>query len=525
MEEIKLTGKSKDIVLDNISILKELFPEIVVEDKIDFDTLKEILGENIDDSKEKYGFTWPGKTQAIKESQKQSTGTLRPCKDESEHWDKTKNLYIEGDNLEVLKLLQKAYYNKIKCIYIDPPYNTGKDFIYTDDYQDNLENYLKLSGQSQENSTNAHRVKLTNNPETGGRYHSKWLTFIYPRLKLARNLLKETGAMIISIDDNEYYTVKNICNEVFGEENCVIDGVVNRPSEIGTEFTKKKHEYFLVYAKNINKLELSGSEKYTISRGTVGNQNQTMPVIEFPAGLRCEDIPDGTYSQTRKIKDSMENIENFGEIVVENGKLKYPIELKARWRSSNDMRNFFNNDCKPTKAKIIGMIEEIYFKGDRFMPQIKKRVTEKIPSMYLENKRGSKDLEKLDLSNLFDFPKSVDYVKYLISLFLEDNSLMLDYFSGSATSAEACFKLNSETNKKINFIMVQIPEATDEDSNAYNQGYLNLCEMALERIRRAGNKILEETKNNDLDIGFKVFKLDSSNLEKWEPDYNNVQQT
>lgn len=226
MEEIKLTGKSKDIVLDNISILKELFPEIVVEDKIDFDTLKEILGENIDDSKEKYGFTWPGKTQAIKESQKQSTGTLRPCKDESEHWDKTKNLYIEGDNLEVLKLLQKAYYNKIKCIYIDPPYNTGKDFIYTDDYQDNLENYLKLSGQSQENSTNAHRVKLTNNPETGGRYHSKWLTFIYPRLKLARNLLKETGAMIISIDDNEYYTVKNICNEVFGEENCVIDGVV-----------------------------------------------------------------------------------------------------------------------------------------------------------------------------------------------------------------------------------------------------------------------------------------------------------
>ena len=525
VEEIKLTGKSKDIVLDNISILKELFPEIVVEDKIDFDTLKEILGENIDDSKEKYGFTWPGKTQAIKESQKQSTGTLRPCKDESEHWDKTKNLYIEGDNLEVLKLLQKAYYNKIKCIYIDPPYNTGKDFIYTDDYQDNLENYLKLSGQSQENSTNAHRVKLTNNPETGGRYHSKWLTFIYPRLKLARNLLKETGAMIISIDDNEYYTVKNICNEVFGEENCVIDGVVNRPSEIGTEFTIKKHEYFLVYAKNINKLELSGSEKYTISRGTVGNQNQTMPVIEFPAGLRCEDIPDGTYSQTRKIKDSMENIENFGEIVVENGKLKYPIELKARWRSSNDMRNFFNNDCKPTKAKINGVIEEIYFKGDRFMPQIKKRVTEKIPSMYLENKRGSKDLEKLDLSNLFDFPKSVDYVKYLISLFLEDNSLMLDYFSGSATSAEACFKLNSETNKKINFIMVQIPEATDEDSNAYNQGYLNLCEMALERIRRAGNKILEETKNNDLDIGFKVFKLDSSNLEKWEPDYNNVQQS
>ncbi len=525
MEESILTGESMDIVLDNVSKLKEVFPDAISDGKVDFEYLKSLFENDIADSSDKYSFNWPGKTQAIRESQKQSFGTLRPCKDESKDWNNTKNLYIEGDNLEVLKLLQKGYYNKIEAIYIDPPYNTGKDFIYPDDYQDNLENYLKLTGQLEEDEETHKGIKLTSNPETGGRYHSKWLTYMYPRLKLARNLLTETGAIIISIDDNEYYNLKNMCNEIFGEENCIVDGVVNRPSEIATEFTVKKHEYFLAYSKNIKKLELTGNEKYTVSRGTVGNQNQTMPVIEFPAGLRCEDIPDGVYSETRKIKDSMENIENFDEIIVEDGKLKNPVRLKARWRSSNDMRNFFSNDCKPTKAKINGIIEEIYFKGDRFMPQIKKRVTEKIPSLYLDNKRGSKDLENLDLSNLFDFPKSVDYVKYLISLFADENSFVLDYFSGSSTSAEACFRLNNETNKKVNFIMVQIPEATEEDSNAYNQGYNNLCEMALERINRAGDKIVEESGNSDLDIGFKVFKLDSSNLEKWNPDYNDVQKS
>ena len=211
MKDVTLTGESKDIVSDNIYKLKELFPEIVTEDKIDFDILKEILGENIDDSKERYSFTWPGKTQAIKESQKQSTGTLRPYKEESEHWDKTQNLYIEGDNLEVLKLLQKSYYNRVKCIYIDPPYNTGKDFIYSDNYQDNLENYLKLSGQLNflEDSTNSHNtVKLSTNVETSGRFHTDWLNMMYPRLKLARNLLKDDGAIFISIDDKELENLK-----------------------------------------------------------------------------------------------------------------------------------------------------------------------------------------------------------------------------------------------------------------------------------------------------------------------------
>ena len=198
MEETKLTGESRNIVLDNISKLKEIFPEIVTENKIDFKKLKLVLGENIDDSKEKYSFTWPGKTQAIKESQKQSTGTLRPCKEESKNWDKTQNIYIEGDNLEILKLLQKSYYNKIKAIYIDPPYNTGKDFVYEDNYKDNLENYLKISGQiSDEEYGSNPGIKLTTNPETAGRYHSNWLNMMYPRLKLGRNLLKDDGCILI----------------------------------------------------------------------------------------------------------------------------------------------------------------------------------------------------------------------------------------------------------------------------------------------------------------------------------------
>ena len=348
---------------------------------------------------------------------------------------------------------------------------------------------------------------------------------MYPRLKLARNLLSDDGVIIISIDDNEYVNLKKICDEVYGEDNCVIDGVVNRPSEIATDFTIKKHEYYLIYSKDVNKLKLEGDSRYTISRGTVGNEKQTMPIIEFPAGLKCVDIPDGIYKSTRKIEDSLENILNFEPIHVENGKLKYPIKLQARWRSSNDMRNFFNNECNPTKAKINGVIEEIYFKSDRFMPQIKKRIIEKIPSLYLNNRRGSKDLENLFSSKVFDFPKSVDFIKFLINLFVDEKAIVLDFFSGSATLAESCFKLNQEKKLDINLFLIQIPELVNFNSNLENFNFKNICEIGKERIRRAGDKIVEESRNKDLDIGFKVFKLDSSNLEKWDPDYNNLEQT
>ena len=220
MEEFRLTGESKDILNENIQILKELFPEIVSEDKIDFDMFKSIFGEEIDDSSERYSFNWPGKTLAIKESQKQSTGTLRPIKEESKNWDTTENLYIEGDNLEVLKLLQKSYHNKVKTIIIDPPYNTGSDFIYPDNYQDNLENYLQISGQVSDMGEKGNAgIKISTNTETSGRYHSKWLNMMYPRLKLARNLLSDDGCIFVFIDYNEVNNLKKIMDEIFGEFN------------------------------------------------------------------------------------------------------------------------------------------------------------------------------------------------------------------------------------------------------------------------------------------------------------------
>lgn len=226
MNEVKLDGLSKDILKDNIPILKELFPEIVSEDKIDFKKLKLILGENIEESSERYNFTWAGKTQAIKESQKTSTGTLRPCREESKNWDTTENLYIEGDNLEVLKLLQKSYYNKIKMIYIDPPYNTGNDFVYKDNYKNNLENYLSITNQK------IGGLKITSNPESNGRYHSNWLNMMYPRLKLARNLLTNDGVIFISIDDNEVENLRKLCDEIFGEENFITSFIWEKPSTL-----------------------------------------------------------------------------------------------------------------------------------------------------------------------------------------------------------------------------------------------------------------------------------------------------
>ena len=215
MKQTTLTGESKNIVQDNIEKLKEIFPEIVTEDKIDFEKLQLILGENIDDSDERYNFTWPGKIEAIKESQKTSTGTLRPCKEESKNWDTTQNLYIEGDNLEVLKLLQKSYYGKVKMIYIDPPYNTGKDFIYSDNYRDNLENYLEFSNQTEDGK------KVSTNSEASGRYHTNWLNMMYPRLKIAKNLLTDDGVIFISIDDNEIDNLKRVCGEIFGESTFI----------------------------------------------------------------------------------------------------------------------------------------------------------------------------------------------------------------------------------------------------------------------------------------------------------------
>jgi adenine-specific DNA-methyltransferase len=331
------------------------------------------------------------------------------------------NLIIKGNNLLVLQSLKKQYNGLVSTIYIDPPYNTSKDeFKYNDHFN-----------------------------------HSSWLTFMRNRLEVANDLLNNSGAIVISCDDHEQAYLEVLMDEIFGSHNFLLCGAVNRASEIASNFSISKHEYFLIYAKDIGQFKLKGGEKYTFSRGTVGNPDQTMPVITFPAGLDCRGVKDGEYKTTRQIVGSSENIENLDTIIVKDGKLLKPVRLKAKWRSSNDMRNFFNNDCKPTIAKINGIIEEIYFEGDRFMPQIKKKIIEKIPSLILDNKRGSKDLEDLGFAGQFKYPKSVEFLKQLLSYLASKEDIVLDFFAGSGTTAQAILELNEADKGNRKFILVE----------------------------------------------------------------------
>ena len=497
----KLNGESKNIIQDNVSKLKEIFPEIVTEDKIDFDKLKLILGKNVDDDSEKYSFTWPGKNQSIKESQKTSSGTLRPCKEESKNWDSTENLYIEGDNLEVLKLLQKSYNNKIKIIYIDPPYNTGKDFIYSDNYKDNLENYLELSGQVvKEGERESIGIKLSTNTETTGRYHSNWLNMMYPRLKLARNLLSKDGVIFISIDENELDNLKKICNEIFGEI-CFIGTIVRKRRQSQANLSKNIspiHEYILIYGKNEGELLNRAPANIDESKYKNPDNDKRGVYVTMP----CTNKGGSRY----KIKTPT------GRIIDEECRFKE----ETYWNLFNDNRIVFP-------------------KGGNGKPRYKLFLEEKkkqgvLPNTWFDNlssnQEASKEIKSLFNDKLiFDTPKPVELIKYLINLGSNANDIILDFFAGSSTTAEAIFKSNSKEYSNKKFILVQIPESTNEKSIAYNEGHTNICEIGKERIRRAGDKILEESDNKDLDIGFKVFKLDSSNLEKWDPDYNNLEQT
>ncbi len=522
MKESVLNGESKDIVLDNISKLKEIFPEIVTEDKIDFDELRLILGEEIDDSKEKFSFTWPGKTQAIRESQKQSTGTLRPCIEESKNWDTTQNLYIEGDNLEVLKLLQKGYYNKIKAIYIDPPYNTGKDFIYSDNYQDNLENYLELTKQI--GGGEFQSVNLTNNPETSGRFHTNWLNMLYPRLKLSRNLLTENGVIFISIDDNELFNLKKMCDEIFGEENFISNLVIRR--SINGKGDQKgfanNHEYVLCYQKSNNTHfhGLSPNEEYIkkfdkedkygkykidgiLMKKGAGSNREDAPTLYFPLYYN----PDS--GDVSLIKDEF----HFKE--------KYPIKSNGtdgRWTWGKEK---ILNESYRLFASSKGTI---YIKDYLTMDKRMKIRTILDDKEYITNK-ATNEIKDMFNNKVFSTPKPVKLITDLLDTCISNNDIIIDFFSGSSTTSESLFRLNKMNSLNSKFILIQVPEYVDEKSEAYNSGYNTICEIGKERIRRAGDKIVKEYGNNNIDIGFKVFKLDSSNLEKWDPDYNNLQQS
>ena len=551
MIETKLTGESKDIVSENINMIKEIFPEVITEDKIDFDKLKLILGNDIDDSSERYSFTWPGKTQAIKESQKQSTGTLRPCKEESKNWDTTQNLYIEGDNLEVLKLLQKSYYKKVNAIYIDPPYNTGTDRIYKDDYtMDNL-TYLSNSYQI-DNSVEGISKRLTTNLLTEGKYHSSWLNMIYPRLRLAKNLLSDEGIIFISIDDHEVLNLKKICDEIFGELNFISQIVIetangvfgSRASQTKRTFVKVK-EYVLVYAKNKN--ELSGDFKplYMPTKELFDNHYSTMldeNLIpkSFNDYLKSDEklvnifnkydlnVSINNISKLMSLDDEFNDIiindlsKNIFQSVDFSNKLPDEILLKLNDGSVIEYNGFILYKTRNGKGKLrqyLSFYDSLQW-TDEYIPKYRRSVA--IGDLWKNFDFDMKNIDKEGNISFKDGKKPVRLIKQLFKWLNFKEGLVIDFFSGSATTADAVFRLNQEFNSDVRFILVQIPQPVETN---LKEEYPTICEIGKERIRRAGDKIVEESGNKDLDIGFKVFKLDSSNLESWDPDYEDLEQT
>jgi len=540
MKDTHLNGESKDILAENIQQLKQLFPEVFAEDSIDFDKLKAVLGEYTDDDDERYNFTWWGKSRALRLAQTPSMGTLRPCKEESKDWDTTENLYIEGDNLEVLKLLQKSYHGKVKMIYIDPPYNTGNDFVYKDDYKDPLKNYLEMTGQVDEGGK-----KIGTNSEASGRYHTNWLNMMYPRLRLARNLLQDDGVIFISIDDNEVNNLRKICDEIFGEENHLGTFIIkSTPNARDYGHIGKMHEFAVFFAKNNEETETNllpdetKKFKYTDERGSFNIH----PLYNSNVAFTDKNRPNLFY--LFYVNPQINSYDEFYEI---------SLEPKSNWvevfppRSVKENVQFVWRWGKPKSSENLNKEIIAHKVGDEFRIVQKMRHSEKIIRSILEDKgvtsrRGTAEVEGIFGNKIFSFPKPLGLISSFVEIATDENSIVLDFFSGSCTSAHAVIRLNSNDRGKRKFIMVQLPELVDKKSEAYKEGYNDICDIGQERIRRAGDqiksKLIEHNKiqnqqstfltrekvmsPNDLDIGFKVFKLDSSNLRKWNPDYDNV---
>lgn len=497
----KLDGMSMNVEQTEMEKLKAVFPQCFAEGKLDIDKLLSLCGEYIDNDFEKYKFEWKGKLESLKLAQKRSTGTLRPCREESVNFDDTQNLYIEGDNLEVLKLLQTAYYNKIKMIYIDPPYNTGNDFVYEDDFADPMARYKEVTQQT-----------TKSNAETMGRFHTNWLNMMYPRLRLAANLLTDDGVIFISIDDNEVFNLKKICDEVFGEENYVSTLIWERAfsPKNDAKYISSSHDYVLMYAKNIEEFEIGKLERTDEVNSRYKNPDND-PRGPWSSG----DLTAKTYSSAY----------DYG-IITPSGKEVFPTSGRSWNTSKENMQKLIEDN-------------RIWFgeKGDN-TPRYKRFLSEMDAGMVAtslmfykdvgHSQEGRQELKKLfDNKGYFDGPKPTRLLKRLMKIAnLDKDSYVLDFFSGSASMANAVISMNSEDKKCRRFIMVQLPELCDENREAFKDGYKNICEIGKERIRRAGAKILEEynsaqlqlgeEEKKPLDVGFKVFKLDTSNLKTWD---------
>lgn len=504
----KMDGKTMDIVAENVGKLKELFPEAFTEGKVDFEALKEVLGTFVDDRDERYSFTWNGKSKARMIAQTPSTGTLRPCKEESVGWDSTQNIFIEGDNLEVLKLLQKSYHKKVKMIYIDPPYNTGKDFVYKDNFKDNIKNYKEITGQVDGEGRN-----LSNNPETSGRYHTDWLNMMYPRLKLARNLLKDDGVIFISIDDNEVSNLRKMCDEVFGEENC--RGIVSRPtgtpSGQGYDILVNEIDYVLVYAKSPDAaligLPFSKDDEKIYDQEDQWGKYLTRSLRKTGGEDRKEDRPTMYYA----IKDP-------------DGNNVYPVGptgYDSRWRCGEGSYNQLVTENRIEWKKS----DEGWKPYQKFYLEGRLKQPSNLWQGLEGNKKGSLTVKNLFDNKVFDTPKPIGLIERCLRISTKTDDLVLDFFAGSATTAHSILQLNAGENENRKFIMVQLPELVDESTIAYKAGYKTIAEISKERIRRSAAKIKEENPEYDGDLGFKVFKLDSTNIKPWEVDFDMTERT
>ena len=493
-----LTGESMNITEKNLKAMQQLFPEAFEEGKIDFDVLRQLLGDFVDDAQERYSFKWNGKGRALRLSQTPSMGTLRPCKEESKDWDNTENLYIEGDNLEVLKLLQKSYYGKVKMIYIDPPYNTGGDFVYKDNFHDNIRNYKEVTGQIDGKGN-----KIDTNTESNGRFHTDWLNMMYPRLILARNLLTDDGVIFISIDDNEQGNLKRLCDEVFGENNflAILTRRCMHTVRNSSKDFNKNADYVLTYARD--KVVITSDKNARIREQVDKSSNYKLNDNDGRGFYKLDPIYARNYAKpyTFTFKNGMV------WSAPEGSYPRYSIESLMHMEETNQL----NFEGKQPRAKRYLNEVQLGQPPDTIMKE------EKVGF----NSEGTKLLaEVLGNDKVFSQPKPSKLVEYLISILPNnDSGIILDFFSGSATTAHAIMKLNAEDGGNRKFIMVQLPEPIERGSDANKAGYQTICEIGKERIRRAGDKIKAEAgdKAADLDIGFKVFKLDSSNLQKWNP--------
>ena len=510
MSKMKL--ESPNLTAQNIDRIAALFPNCVTETvdekgklkrAINFELLKQMLSPDVVDGDEAYEFTWVGKKAAIVEANKPIRKTLRPCIEESKNWDSTENLYIEGDNLEVLKLLQESYLGKVKMIYIDPPYNTGNDFIYADDFMRSQEEENEQMGMFDEDEN-----RLFKNTDTNGRFHSDWCSMIYSRLMLARNLLSNDGIIFISIDDNEQENLKKICDEVFGTSNFLtcVTRATGTPTGGGFDGLVNELDYMLIYSKDIHSAHING-----------------LPMSEEDSKIYDQEDERGKYlirplrrtggEDRREDRPTM-----YFPLTAPDGTLVYPVGptgYESRWICSPETAKKMADEGMLAWKKTKRQGAEAWQVYQKFYLENRTKAPGNLWNNIEGNKKATRDVRNVfDSQKVFDFPKPIGFIKKVLQIGSDSESIILDFFSGSATTAHAVMQLNAEDGGHRKFIMVQLPEPCDETSEAYKAGYKNICEIGKERIRRAGEKIKAESPmtTQDLDIGFRVLKLDDTNM-------------